>query len=800
MSIPAPPDDLTTPGSAPSGGNSPINFRRVLARALRFWYIIILSLAGALAGAYVFNRYATRIFPVTASIIIKENEENLGAKFLYNNELVNPYRNHYNEIFIMKSYPLLQEVVEQLHFDVAIFREGDIKTTEQYDADFPVKFYRVSGAAGKPFYFTARSGDRFEVSYPGLDDDPAKSNQFHDLAYGDTLAVNGYRLVVAKRGDVGPIQDQRFKVLFQDPFRLAQSYSNRLKLSWAQQGASVVDLEVQGPVAHKEIDFLKKFIERYQAYDVEKKTRESKLAIGFLDRQLLVTGDSLRQYESQVEAFKRKNITTNLKGETERLYARLLSFEEQKFKYQLTENYNQYVSELLKNDQYEGIFTPASVGVDDPVLAELITKLLEEQEQVNLYRSNQKKGADLTQDNPTLVNKLNRIQFIKQDILKAIANARVTRQINQRFMDQQIGLVEKQLQSLPTTERELIDIQRNYALKETLYLFLLQKRAEAGLSEASTTSDIVVVNPPVAGAAITPKPLQNYGIALGLGLLLPLLGFVLAEMLNNKIQSREDIEQVTNLTVLGGIGHNPVTDPLVVLTKPKSGLAESFRALRSNLNYYTGKKDRQVFLVTSSIPGEGKSFTSLNLASVFALSGKRTLVIGADLRRPKLFEELNLRNEKGLSQYLSGMVTLDAIIQSSAITNLFLLPGGATPPNPSELLLKPEMKALMTQLQERFDVIILDTPPLGFVTDALVLAPLVDHVLYVVRQNFTPREALHALQDFVDHGQLPHASIVFNDLRRSGMGYGYDSYGYGYGYGYTYSSKKKNQGGGYYSE
>lgn len=779
-----------------------VNSKRVAARALRFWYLIVLSVTIFMAGAYIYNRYATRIYPITASIIIKENEESLGAKFLYNNELVNPYRNHYNEIFIMRSYPLLQEVVEELRFDVALFREGDIKTTEFYDPDFPLQIQLVrSGlSANRPIYISIESNQTYRIEYPNPKVQ-TESRLFENLRFGDTVQVNGYRLAVHRKGDLTPWTKELFKVVFTDPFQLARGYSSRLKLTWAQVGASVVNLEIQGAVVRKEVDFLTKFIERYQQYDIDKKTRESRLAISFLDRQLVVMGDSLRLYEGQIEAFKKRNVVTNLKGETERLYQRLVSLEEQLFRFQLLENYGTYVRELLSNDRYDGIFTPASVGVDDDVLSALIAQLLEEQAQVNLYRSNDQKGVDKSADNPALQSKLGRIKLIKADILKVIENARVTRSINKKFIEGQTHAVERQLASLPATERELVDIQRNYALKENLYTYLLQKRAEAGISEASTTSDIVVVNPPVAGSAITPQPLQNYGIALALGVLFPLLGFVVAELVNTRIQSKEDITKLTTLPIIGGVGHNPEDDAMVVFAKPKSVLAESFRALRSNLSYFIGKQKGAALLVTSSIPGEGKSFTTLNLASVYAMSGLRTVIIGADLRRPKLFTELHLRNDRGLSQYLSDLCTLDEAIQVTEKENLFLIAGGATPPNPSELLLKPKMAELLHVLRGRFDVIILDTPPLGFVTDAFSLVPLVDHVVFMVRQNYTPRQALFAIQEHVVSGRLANASIIFNDIRKSGLGYGYgdSGYGYGYGYDYGYAAEKRKGISGYYS-
>jgi capsular exopolysaccharide synthesis family protein len=787
---------------AQSGGLQ-INLKRVLDRIIQLWYVILISLGVGVLVAFLINRYSVKKFPVRASIIIRESEENAGAKFLYDNALINPYRNFFNEIYIMKSYPLLQEVIQELGFDVSLYREGELMTTEYYSRDFPVRFSTARGSKppyGLSMYFTVKDEHSYSLQYVE-DDEAAPVKLFEALTFEDTVQVNGFRICAKKRrSDVSDLVGRRYVIRFNNPLVLAKSYSTRLQATWAEPGSSVVNLDITGPIAAKEIDFLNKFIERYQAYDIEKKNKVATMAMKFLDQQLIVTGDSLNHYEDRVEKFKDRNVITGLGQETERLYIRLKEFEDRKFQYRLNESYYGYVSTLMTNNQYEGIFTPGSVGIDDPVIANLITEVISLQAQINVYRSNS--SVERASENPALKNTQQRVVSLKNDILKAIDNNRKTEQINIRFIDDQIAVVNEQLARLPRKERELIDLQRNYSLKENLYVFLLQKKTEAGLSKASTTSSIVLVNPPQASAAISPKVTENYVIGSAIGLLLPLIVFVALEVLNTKIQSKEDIEKITSVPFIGAIGHNLSADPLIVFNKPRSAITESFRAIRSNLNYFTASKNHQTFMITSSLPGEGKSFTSLNISAVFALAGKKTLILGADLRRPKLAEELGLLNNVGLSQYLSGMATLDQILQNTSVPNLSLIAGGPMPPNPSELLLKNEMDLLMEQLGRLFDYIIIDTPPLSFVADAFVLSKFADHTIYVIRQNFTPRDALQAVEEFYQSGKLSNISLLFNDLRKSGFGYGYGhSYGYGYGYGYSYYSKSsKTSGSGYYSD
>jgi hypothetical protein len=269
----------------PKSGGIDINFKRVAARALQYWYIIVLCLIVSFVLAYLVNRYSTRIYTVKASILIKENEENAGAKFLYDNELLNPHRNFYNEIYIMRSYPLLEEVMVSLGFDVSYFREGEIKTTEYYDSDFPVKFHVLRGEKmyGKQFLFKIQSATSFSLKYESTNDDLRK--EFDNLVFNDTIKINGDSLIVEKRKDVSSLQGKLFKVKFNNPLSLAKSYSSRIKIDYAGQGASVVNLEISGSSAEKEVDFLTRFIERYQHYDVEKKNKVATMAINFLDEQ-----------------------------------------------------------------------------------------------------------------------------------------------------------------------------------------------------------------------------------------------------------------------------------------------------------------------------------------------------------------------------------------------------------------------------------------------------------------------------------------------------------------------------------
>ncbi|MEO1053514.1 MAG: capsular biosynthesis protein, partial [Bacteroidota bacterium] len=632
-------------------GTNPINIKRLAFRALKYWYLVLLSILIGLSTAYIINRYTTRIYTVKASIIIKESQENVEGKLLYNNVLVDPYRNFYNELYIIKSMPLIKSVVENLNFTTALIREGDLKEKEYYDPDFPVGIYFSAHEGvpkGKLVTMTITDQEHYSVR---VINEGELSNPRDGISFGDTVAINGYRLVVAKKGStiLNKHINREYVIMLSDSEKLANRYINRLKASWLELNSSVVNLEINGPVPSKEIDFLNELISQYQQYDLDKKNQAASRTIEFIDSQLKEITDSLRFFEGQVEAFKQKNVITDIDGEALRLYQRVENLETSKAQLRLQRNYYQYLTDYLqKDDNLDQVVPPSSVGVEDVIMTDLISQLVQLQTEVKLQSRTDKV------ESPFVLRKMEQITKIRSDLLESVKNTLEAQKINEDFLEEQIGLVEGQLRKLPESERRLINIQRNYALSENLYIFLMQKRAEAGISKASTTSDIIVVNPPRrVGGVITPKPAKNYAAGGGIGLILPLLIFALLELFNNKIQAKEDIERVTDIPIIGGVGHNSSRNNLVVSTEPKSSVSESFRTLRSNLNFFTQGKEKRIFMVTSSISGEGKTFTTINLASVLALSDKRVLIVGADMRRPRLFNDFGLNNERGLSDYLS---------------------------------------------------------------------------------------------------------------------------------------------------
>ncbi len=773
--------------------SSSIDFKRVLARAIRFWYVIILSLAISLVITFYKTRYSERVYPVTASIVIRETQETAGAELLFKNSLIDPYRNYLNELYIIKSYPLIEKVIKDLNFDVGFYREGYFMTTEAYSY-IPVKASLCGTQAEQygSFLFTLRSENEYSLREFGVQSAPESVFEL-----GDSITYQGVKLCISRISNrsISSYLNTPFILVIRNVRAEAANYISQLNVEWAEDGAGVINLSLNSTNPQKEIDFLQGLITSYGQLDLDKKNETAQRTIAFIQSQLLGIKDSLRTVEFQLERFGNSSRIKDMSVEAQRLFAKVEALEIQKSELMIRNNYYQYLDDYLaKNESnLDQVILPSAVGLTDPVISNLLSKIIDLQLEVKLILDPEK-GT-----NPLVNAKLDKIREIKRDVKEALSTLKATDQIKRTFLEKQSKIIEDQLAMLPASERQLIAVQRNYSLLENLYVFLMQKLSEASISEASNTSDIIPVNPPMQGAIISPKPFQNYLIGAVIGLLIPALIFIGFEMINNKIQSKEDIDKVTAIPFIGGLGHNMSTTNLIVKEKPKSGLAESFRALRSNLNFFTGNQSKKVFMVSSSISGEGKTFTTINLATVFAMSGKKTLIVGADMRRPKIFQDFNRNNELGLSTFLSGISSFDQIVQSTDIGNLYLVSGGPVPPNPSELLLTNKFDEFIKQALLEFDFILIDTPPLALVTDAFVISKLADHTVFVMRQNYSPKDFVRSIDEYYQSGKIKNISILLNDIYKSGLGYGYGqgySYQYGYGYGYGYYGTH----GGYYSD
>ena len=552
-----------------------VDFRRVLSNAIRYWYLILFSLLIALAVAWVVNRYSDRIYPVSMSIIIRESQEaGQQAELLYNNPLVNPYRNFFNELYIIKSYPLIQQVVEELSFPIVIMEEGKVKTTERYK-ELPFYFNYLGtqqdAVFGRRYYLRLTDQDSFILEEPGKE--KTRIGNIKTYLFGKEAEIDCISFIAFKDSTENMAKYFNKEYLFstRNPFSLARSYSGRLQAEWAEVGASVINLSITGSIPRKEKDFLRHLVDVYAGRDIEKKNLAAEGSIEFIEEQLGYIQDSLKIYEDQLERFKSLNVVTDLGAEAGRMLRRLEEFEMQKSQIIVHENYLQYLEVYLQkpDNDFSLVILPTAIGITDPIIVRLVTNLLEVQSQARTLGS----GVE----NPYATELLRQIHELKKGIRESLSIMRSTNQISIEQIELQIKKIEDKLGFLPGEEMRYLSIMRNYSVSESLYTFLIQKRYEAGITRASATSDIAVINPAVGGGAIKPKITQNFMMAIIFGLGFPFGILVLAELLNTKIQSREDITRITDVPFIGTIGHVKAGSSFIVADKPGAAIAESFR-------------------------------------------------------------------------------------------------------------------------------------------------------------------------------------------------------------------------------
>jgi capsular exopolysaccharide synthesis family protein len=396
-----------------------------------------------------------------------------------------------------------------------------------------------------------------------------------------------------------------------------------------------------------------------------------------------------------------------------------------------------------------------------------------------------------TEQHPQIVKLNEQILTTKKALLETINNLVENARMSLNEIDRRIGALEAESKKLPAKQQELINYQRNYQFTDDTYKYLMQRRAEAQILRASNTPDNEILDEAriEKTVRVAPRNAMNMLVAFILGLLIPALYLFLKNFFNTSITDRKDVEKLTRFPIIGTVAQTSDKNPLVVINNPKSPIAESFRSIRTNIEYITQGKPQSVILVTGDTPDIGKTFNSINVASIYALYGKKTVLLGFDMRKPKLFQEFGITNNVGLSSFLSNQESIDNIIQNTRVLpNLDVIPSGPIPPNPAEMIASDKCTELFDELKKRYDYIVIDTPPLGLVTDAFLLMRYSDANIFIVRQGHTNKNIFGSVIKDLEDRNISIAIVINGVETGKSYGYGKYSYGYGYGYGYGYDS------------
>jgi capsular exopolysaccharide synthesis family protein len=766
--------------------NDNFEFKHYISLFISNWYWFAATLFISITIAYGINRWSEKVYTVSSTLLIKTDQYSGLSNIFTGNDASRSQQNLTNEFGILKSFNLNYKVMQELpefYIDyIGVGRRGVVETRMYNTCPFLVEFNSLEKQSiGQRVDIKILSDNDFQLEIDG------NKNYRNKLVFGQRFNEMGFDFIINLRDkdifQYDPKASNKYYFYFLNPVSLANAYRSKLSVTPIQTGASLVILSTSGSVPAQEIDYLNKLMDIYLDFGLELKNKTSAQTIVFIENQLKVISDSLRIAEGNLENFKLVNNFINISSEGSLVQSKFEKIDEDKTTLLLQKQYYEYLKDYIESKvESEDIVAPSAMGVTDPLLTSLVSKISEFQ----LQRKKIAMNLRVTEEPLKLLesNILTARLAISENIKEGLHN------IDRLISDQDAKLlkVEQEIKKLPSTERQMINIQRKYELNNTVYTFLLEKQAEAGIAKAANVPDNRIIDN--AGSfnisRIKPKESKNLTIALVLGLLFPLLVIVLIDYLNNKIIDKRDIERGTSAPIIGFISHSNSKTEMPVIENPGSSIAESFRSVRTYLKYFVKDTKCPVISVSSTIIGEGKTFISANLAAIIALSGKKVLLIGLDLRKPRIHKVFGISNDSGISNFLIGEGKYENVIIKTEIENLWYTPAGPVPPNPAELIETATMRDFIEKAKKRFEYIIIDTPPVAIVTDAILVSQFTDLYIFVVRQRYSSKNTLELIEELYKNENIKSLGIVMNDISISGY-YGYGlRYGYSLGYGYTY--------------
>lgn len=771
--------------------------RKFIGRLLRRWYWIVGSVLIALTLAYLFNRYEDPIYVVKASFITKKFDQGTGTKLdgVLDGEVFRQQIEVNQEIPLLKSQSKIDETLSRLNFGISYYVEGNLKTAESYqNSNYTVHLDSSENLPYNiPIFIDYQNGSSYQLS----SDNEALNGMIagKNFIFNEVYNIRGWRFYVQKNQALNNRSNYRYYFVINHPSSLVNEYRSKLNISWAARGSAILNSQIQTTIPKKDLDFMQSYLQVVIEKGLEEKNEYLTNTVNFIDNYMNQIADTLMEYQDDIDDYKLEN--SELINGSSYIFNRIKELDQQKTEILLSNQYYDYITDYIKEKESSQVFAPNLIGLDAPLLDQLI------QEYISMKWEDKVDANEFNEKNP-LVNRANdQYQRIEDNIFESITNLKQANRQKLNEINNKIEFFYNSVQDFQVESRNFSQLQRMFGLYENVYNDLLTRRTSANIARASTVSDYQIVTPAsFSNVPIYPDKNKNYLIALAIGLGLPIGLIYVSGILNNKIITKDDLSKATHIPIIGNIGHSLARTNLVVKEKPKSYVSESFRGIRANLQYFSrDEKNYHIYLITSSISGEGKTFCSINLAYTFALAGKKTIIVGGDMRKPTLANYFNLQKNKGLSNYLAGFDELKDVITITETEKLHVITGGDVPPNPAELVTTPKMKQLVNYLKKEYEIIIIDTPPIGLVSDTLELLNYSDSNLLVVRQGRTFKSAVASITEMYQDGKIQNLGILFNDINfhnydygygyRYGYGYGYGGYGYGYGYGNGYYEEEK---------
>ena len=789
-----------------------INYQELLFRYIIHWPWFLASILICLIGGWGYLYFQTPVYQVSASIMIKDDKKggNSGSADLENLGLggvITSAQSIDNEIEVLRSKTILKEVVNSLELYITYYDEDEFPKREMYKTSPVVVNLTAQEADKLP---SAALIDMQLSSDGGLDVNlkvglNEYNKRFDKLpavfptnvgTFGFTLRDSLLNDQVEGRKDV-----RHISAVVSQPFGMAKGYQWALTIAPTSKATSVATVSLVNTNIQRGQDFINKLMEMYNRNtnndknEVAEKTRE------FINERIKIIDEELGNTEEKLETFKRNAGLTDISSDAQLAVSGNAEYEKKRVENGTQINLVRDLAKYINNPLNEYEVLPSNIGLTDNGL----TTQLERYNELVIERKRLLRTS--TENNPMIINLDMSIRAMKANVKAAIDGTLQGLLIVKADLDREASRFSRRISDAPGQERQYVSIARQQEIKAGLYLMLLQKREENAITLAATANNAKIIDEPVAeGGPVSPKPKMIYMFALALGVGLPVGIIFLISLTKFKIEGRGDVEKLTRLPIVGDV---PLTGEkngsIAVFENQNNLMSETFRNVRTNLQFML-ENDQKVILVTSTISGEGKSFVSSNLAISLSLLGKKVVIVGLDIRKPGLNKVFNIsRKEQGITQYLSNPEKnlMDFVQVSDVSKSLYILPSGTVPPNPTELLARDGLDKAVETLKKNFDYVILDTAPVGMVTDTLLIGRVADLSVYVCRADYTRKAEYTLINELAENNKLPNLCTVINGLdlqkKKYGYYYGYGKYGkyYGYakryGYGYGYGEHKTKE-------
>lgn len=764
-----------------------INLREEIEKYVFHWKWFVLGVVIALVVAFLYLRYTPNQYEVATTILINDKDNGgLASELSVFQDLGitgNATSSLDNEIELLKSRRLMERVVKHLGINVTYFKQGRVKTSEIFNKYGPIKINFFS--KDSVFYAMDTTFTVEVVSPTSLILKNKEGNKVASKNFGENISTNLGDITIT------PVNDNTLKkggeiIVKISPLKsVISTYLNKINIQPVNKKSSVIKLSLKDPVKAKAVVILNDLVKQYNDDAVKDKSLVAKNTNEFINKRLEIITKDLANVDKGVQDFKTKNQITDVTSEASLVTEANTDIDKKIVAISTQIKLAEYVIEFVADNSAELIpanlgFSNASVGDNTLKYNELIL------ERNRILQSSSKL-------NPVIINLNSQIAQLKTSITQSLYNLKKSLSISLADLKKQENLLKTKIQSVPKQERLFTNIKRQQQIIETLYLYLLQKREENAITLAVTAPNSKIIDTAYGSSVpVSPKRKIVYLAALLLGVIIPFGIIYIILLLDNKVHNRKDVEKVVKAPVLGDIPKSKTDKKVVVSDTDRSSTAESFRLLRTNINFMLAakKETSKSIFVTSTLAGEGKTFIAINLASVLALSSKKVLLIGADIRKPKIIDYLELKGGKGLTHFLMDTsLKVTDVIEEIKGFEFDMIHSGIIAPNPSELLMNGRFNEIMDYGKQHYDYVIVDTAPVNLVTDTLLLSDLSDLFIYVVRANYLDKRLLEVPKIMFNEKRLPNMALLINDADYE-KGYGY-GYGYGYGSSYVYGDTTK---------